>query len=73
MDLNFLADKWPSGVVARDEFYHFSGGLIASKSLANLDSLGLGPEGAFRVGRKVAYPVANAIAWLECRATPRKA
>jgi len=64
-----MADKWPSAWVARTETEKFSGGLIKEKYLANLDSAGMGPEGRFRVARKVCYPVQSFIKWLEERST----
>ena len=62
-----MADKWPSPFVARQEVERFTGGIVNPKYIANLDSQGLGPEGRIRVGRKIAYPVASFIAWLEER------
>ena len=64
-----MADKWPSSVVARSEIPTFTGGLITKKYMQNLDSCGLGVPGRFRVGKKVAYPVAELIAWLEARSS----
>ena len=64
-----MAEKWPSPVVARDQVDRFSGGIINPRYLANLDSQGRGPGGRFRVGRKIAYPVAEFITWLESRST----
>ena len=63
------AEKWPSPIVARTESAAFSGGLLNEKTLANLDSAGLGPAGRFRIGRKVVYPVAELVAWLENRSS----
>lgn len=68
VDLKWLADKWPSEVVAREEVGRFTGGILAPKSMANLDSLGLGPE-AIRIGKKVAYRTSTLIAWLEDRSS----
>jgi hypothetical protein len=62
-----LAEKWPSAWVARTEAKEFSGGLIGEKYLANLDSQGRGPAGRIRCGRKIAYPVAEFVKWLETR------
>ena len=62
-----IAAKWPSTWVARTEVERFSGGIISEKYLANLDSEGKGPVGRVRCGRKVVYPVAELIAWLESR------
>ncbi len=64
-----LAAKWPSAFVARTEIDRFSGGMLSEKYLANLDSAGKGPAGRIRCGRKVVYPVAELVAWLENRST----
>lgn len=63
-----LADSWPSSFVARSEVSKFSGGIINSRTLANQDSLGLGPKNRINVGRKICYPVKSLIEWLESRA-----
>jgi hypothetical protein len=63
-----MADKWPSAVVARPELPAFTGGLISSKTQANIDSAGDGPE-RIRIGRKVVYPVVPYVAWLRARAS----
>ena len=69
-----MAEKWPSNVVARTQVPTFTGGLMTEKYQANLDSLGKGPEGALRVGRKVIYPVNNYVKWLAGRSSviPKK-
>ena len=61
-----MADKWPSGVVARTKLEQFSGGMITAKYAANLDSLGQGAP-RITIGRKVGYPVASLVAWLRAR------
>jgi hypothetical protein len=68
-DLKSLADKWPSTLVARTEVGKFTGGILNEKTLANLDSLGMGPEDRIRIGRKICYPIESLIAWLEGRAS----
>ncbi len=73
VDLSGMAERWGSGVVAREKIEEFSGGVIKPKTLANLDSMGQGPKGAVRIGRKILYPVAELIAWLESRANARVA
>jgi hypothetical protein len=65
-----MAQKWPSPWIARTEIERFSGGIISEKYLANLDSAGKGPGGRVRCGRKVVYPVAELVQWLENRSTP---
>jgi len=65
-----LAKKWPSALVARREIYKFSGGVLKSRTMANLDFQGLGPAGRVRVGKRtVAYKVEEVIRWLEARTT----
>ncbi|KFZ44583.1 hypothetical protein DS62_10870 [Smithella sp. SC_K08D17] len=65
--LSDLAEKWSSTWVTRCEAKKFSGGLIGEKYLANLDSQGKGPAGRIRCGRKIAYPVAEFVKFLEAR------
>lgn len=62
-----MADRWQSAFVARTEVEHFTGGIISEKYLANLDCAGKGPAGRIRTGRKISYPVASFIEWLEAR------
>ena len=62
-----LAERWPSTFVSRDRIGEFSGGILNSRTLANLDCKGVGPAGRVRVGRKIAYPVASVISWMESR------
>lgn len=66
-DFSQLASRWPSAFVARDSIREFSGGMITPGYLANLDSLGDGPAGKVRCGRKIAYPVTEVVKWLEKR------
>jgi hypothetical protein len=72
MAFNFqtLADAWPAPIVARGQIERFSGGLLTSKSMANLDSLGLGPPRG-RLGRKVFYDVVELCRWMQQRAEDR--
>ena len=63
-----MAAKWPSAVVARQEAGKCSGGAVSGKFLANCDCEGTGPKGAFKIGRKVCYPVDSLIEWLRERA-----
>ena len=61
-----MGERWPSAIVARTDVGRFSGGLLKSKTLANMDSQGVGPE-RVTVGRKVAYPVDSLVEWLRDR------
>lgn len=67
INLQALAQKWPSTIVSRDRVEAFTGGLITKGTMANIDSRGQGPP-RFSLGpRKVAYPVDSFISWLEKR------
>lgn len=74
MDTSFsiLAEHWPSAWVSRTKIKEFTGGTVSEKYLANLDSQGRGPAGRVRIGRKIAYPTAEVVRWLESRATEVK-
>ena len=61
-----MVDRWPSAVVARTEMERFTGGLMSSKYIANLDSQGAGPARVV-CGRKVGYPVRELVQWLRER------
>ncbi|WP_156921781.1 hypothetical protein [Desulfovibrio inopinatus] len=39
-------------------------GMISSKTVANLESKGEGPDGAYRLGGKVVYKRENFVRWL---------
>ena len=60
---------WPSTLVARQKIEKFTGGVFTRRTMANADYLGHGPDGAFRVGRSVVYPVDSLCVWLIERAT----
>lgn len=68
-DFSILLDHWPSPFVARHEIAKLTGGIINPRYLANLDSLGRGPKGRIKVGRKVVYPVSEVAKWLESRSS----
>lgn len=67
VDLSHLAERWPSSVVAREKIQEFTGGAISPGRIANLDSVGQGPPGRIRMGRKICYPVNELVEWLERR------
>jgi hypothetical protein len=67
-----MGERWPSSIIAREEAARFTGGAVSARYLANLDSLGKGPKERLRIGRKVAYPVASFIQWLNERSIPLK-
>jgi hypothetical protein len=59
-----LIDSWPSEIVARSEIEKFTGGLLRSKTLANMDCQGTGPEGKITFGRNVGYFKRPLVQWL---------
>jgi len=65
-DFHELARKWPAPIVSRTEIAKFTGGLYTPRTMANLDSMGVGaPRG--RCGRKIFYPVSTLVEWLQAR------
>ena len=58
------AAKYESTYISRDKVEMFTGGAIRARNLANLDSLGQGVPGAFKLGRRQCYPIENLIEWL---------
>ena len=67
-DFSEMAKRWPSTYVARDRVDEFTGGILHPRTLSNLDAKKIGPPEKIRIGRKIAYPVAQFIEWLESRA-----
>jgi hypothetical protein len=66
-DFQEFAQRWKAPAVARTDeaLAAFSGGTLPkARTMANLDSLGKGPKGRFRVGRCVAYPVSSLLRWM---------
>jgi hypothetical protein len=64
-DLSDLIPKLPP-IISRDHVEEILGGVISSKTLANLDSLGEGPK-RMRMGRKVVYRTVDLLEWLASR------
>jgi len=55
---------------ARTEVSALTGKVVHSRTLANLMSLGQGPEGTFRLGRKVILAREPFLAWLSKKLSP---
>ena len=62
-----MADNWPSEIIARTEIKVFTGGLITTGYMANLDSRGKGPLGRIQSGRKTGYQKRQLVQWLRER------
>ena len=54
-------------IITRQKLHELTGGLVAVKTLANLDSEGCGIKPRMRIGGKVAYPKGAAIEFLKQR------
>jgi predicted DNA-binding transcriptional regulator AlpA len=65
LNLSELNSKLPP-IISRDHVEKLLGGIISSKRLANLDSLGEGPK-RMRIGRKIAYLTEDLLEWIESR------
>jgi hypothetical protein len=61
--IQYLVSALPP-VIGRAEVDRFLPGLIRPQTLAQADSAGLGPEVAWKVGRKVAYRTDSLVLWL---------
>ena len=61
-----MGERWPSAIVSRSEVGKFSGGMLSSKYVANLDSQGVGPV-RVKIGRRVGYPVQDLVQWMRER------
>ena len=60
-----MAAKWQSAVVARSEIKTFTGGAISPRTMANLDSMGLGITDRIIIGRHVCYPLESLLVFPE--------
>ncbi|MDR2794966.1 MAG: hypothetical protein LBB12_04265 [Holosporaceae bacterium] len=67
INLDELAEKWPSPFVARNRFEEFSGGLFKGTSMNRIDARGDGITTRYQRGTKVFYEVSDAIAWLKSK------
>ena len=67
-----LASQWGAPFVTRDQrsLDRATGGLLNPRTMANLDSLGKGPAGRLRMGRKIVYPSGSFFEWLVSRLKP---
>ena len=58
------AEKWPGDFLSRKDAVTFSGNTMSIGHLANLDSRGEGPDGAFYLGRKRVYAKMRFAKWM---------
>ncbi len=62
-----LKKNFPGGIPRKDLAWG-TGYLLHPRSAANLDCLGEGIPGRFKIGRNTIYPVCNVIAFLKSKA-----
>ena len=67
-----IKETWPHPLVPRNKVAEATGYLVTSKTLANEDSKGTGPEGALMVNGHVCYPTQSLVDWLKKRAERRQ-
>ncbi len=67
LDLDKLAEEWPSSFVARSEIENFTKGMYKSGSLRTLDSAKLGVKRKIILGTKIAYLKADVVEWIRER------
>jgi len=65
-----LSESWAPPVVARSSISEFTGGALQPGTLANFDSKGIGPDGAFLMAGKIVYPKHELVRWLKDRSSP---
>ena len=65
-DFSGLSESRPYPYVPRQLVDKFSGGILNPRTMANMDSKGLGPP-KVRVGKMIVYPVDLLIEWMEER------
>jgi hypothetical protein len=65
-DFSQIVNNNPSGYILRKDLTEKTGGLLHGRTMANLDSLGLGIPGRIMIGsRKTAYPVQAVVSYLQ--------
>ncbi|MBT3178828.1 MAG: hypothetical protein HOG03_06355 [Desulfobacula sp.] len=63
-----LSEKFPIGI-PRKEIGRATGNVLHPRTQANLDCLGEGIKGRFKIGRNTIYPVQNVIDFLQSKMT----
>jgi hypothetical protein len=61
--IQYMAERLPP-VIGRSQVERYLPGLIKPQTLAQADCAGLGPEVAWKVGRKIAYRTDSLLLWL---------
>ncbi len=64
LPIQAMYDAWPFPHVTRPDLKKFTGNAYNGRSAANMDCLGTGIKGRFRIGKVTAYPKAAACDFL---------
>jgi hypothetical protein len=64
--LKGIDESWPSPIVLRKDVTKFSHGLVTTKTIATMDSIGRGAP-SIKINGKVAYNKQDIIQWLASR------
>ncbi len=67
IDLDKLAEEWPSILVARSEIGKFTKGLYKSSSFNTFDGAKRGIKRKIKLNTKIAYLKSDVIEWLKQR------
>lgn len=63
---DILKEHWKQPIVPRPKVGDFSGGMLNPKTMANMDSLGIGPQ-TLKYNKRVFYRVDHLLEWMEQR------
>ena len=72
IDLDKLAEDWPSPFVARSEMENFTKGLYKPRSMNTFDARGDGIKQRIVLGNKIVYLKNDVINWLRGRKKDEK-
>ena len=65
IDLDKLAEDWPSPFVARSEMENFTKGLYKPRSMNTFDGSGKGIKRKLKMRSKIAYLKEDVVEWLK--------
>ncbi len=68
-DFSQIIKNNPAGYILRSNLTKATGGLLHGRTMANLDSMGIGIKGRISIGRKVAYKVEAVVEYLQSKVT----
>lgn len=72
INLEELANSWPSILVARSEIGEFTRGLYKARSFNTFDGAKKGIKRKIRINSKIAYLKSDVIEWLKNRTRVKK-